>query len=321
MNKDKYNILVTGASGFIGKSLIIKLISKGYNVIGLVRNKSTIRKYKLYREIIIEDISGDLSEVYENKIDIIIHLAAITHSYSKNYDDYLNTNVDGTKNIINLGIRTKAKLIIMLSSIKVNGEGFSRNDKKYSENCIPKPLDFYGKSKLASEKILIKKCKDNNISYVILRPTIIYGKGVKGNLFNLMKYINRGVPLPIINSNNIRSMLSLNNLIEAIYLLINNHNAYNETYLISDNTNVNTMQLYYTISKNFNKKLYTFKINKSLLKTLLWSLGKSNLIDKISYSLIVDNTKIKTALNWSPNISFEQEINNMVKGYLKTNDK
>ena len=321
MNKYKYSILVTGASGFIGRGLINKLISMEYNVIGLVRKKSNINSSQLYSEVLIDDISGDISKINISKIDIIIHLAALTHSKVKNYQDYLNVNVKGTENIVNLGVKISTKLIIMLSSIKVNGEGFRKNNIKYSEKCNPQPNDFYGKSKLASENILKELCKNNNISYVILRPPIIYGNGVKGNLLNLMKYLDNNVPIPIIKSNNIRSMLSLNNLIEALVMIINNKNTYNDIYLISDNTEVNTKHLYYTLSKKLNKKLYTFTINKYLLKILLWPIGKSYLVEKISNSLIINNDKVKRALNWAPSVSFEEEISNMVEGYIKNNEK
>ena len=321
MNKYKYSILVTGASGFIGRGLINKLISMEYNVIGLVRKKSNINSSQLYSEVLIDDISGDISKINISKIDIIIHLAALTHSKVKNYQDYLNVNVKGTENIVNLGVKISTKLIIMLSSIKVNGEGFRKNNIKYSEKCNPEPNDFYGKSKLASENILKELCQNNNISYVILRPPIIYGNGVKGNLLNLMKYLDNNVPIPIIKSNNIRSMLSLNNLIEALVMIINNKNTYNDIYLISDNTEVNTKHLYYTLSKKLNKKLYTFTINKYLLKILLWPIGKSYLVEKISNSLIINNDKVKRALNWAPSVSFEEEISNMVEGYIKNNEK
>tara|TARA_B100000676_G_scaffold90017_1_gene89767 strand:- start:1528 stop:2493 length:966 start_codon:yes stop_codon:yes gene_type:complete len=321
VNKYKFNILVTGASGFIGKSLIKKLISMNYYVIGLVRKKSVLNRSPFYSEVLIDDIGKSLSNINISQIDIIIHLAAITHDYNKKYEDYLNTNVNGVTNIVNLGAKISAKLIIMLSSIKVNGEGFYQNNIKYNEKSIPQPSDFYGKSKLESENILIEQCKKNNISYVILRPPLIYGDGVKGNLLNLMKYIDRNIPMPIIKSKNIRSMLSINNLIEALVKIINNKNTHNDMYLISDNIPVSPKNLYNNISKNLNKKLYTFTINKYLLKIFLWPIGKSYLIDKISSSLIIDNTKIKKALKWTPSVSFDQEVKNMVKGYIKKSGK
>jgi len=103
--------------------------------------------------------------------------------------------------------------------------------------------------------------------------------------------------------------------------IINNKNTHNDMYLISDNIPVSPKNLYNNISKNLNKKLYTFTINKYLLKIFLWPIGKSYLIDKISSSLIIDNTKIKKALKWTPSVSFDQEVKNMVKGYIKKSGK
>ena len=320
MNKNKFTILVTGASGFIGRPLIKQLLKEGYKVIGLVRKRSNYYRSKLYEDFIIKDISEGFRNLKFDKIDIIIHLAAITHSKYNNYNIYKNTNVSGIKNIINFGIKANVKKIIMISSIKVNGEGFADNSSKYSESSPSNPEDNYGLSKLESENILIKQCVNNNISFVILRPSLVYGSGVKGNLLSLMKYIDKGIPLPLLNSNNRRSILSLNNLINAIIISLDDERANNNVFLISDDLSISPEDLYIAIAEKLNKKLYTIKINKILLKFLLWPLGKIKLLEKISNSLIIDNTKIKEKLEWKPIISFDDEIKNMVNKYKQNNE-
>jgi len=320
LNKNKYTILVTGASGFIGKPLIKQFLKEGHKVIGLVRKKSNYFNSNLYEDFLIKDIAEDFSNSKFKKIDIIIHLAAITHSKYRNYNEYKKTNVSGIKNIIDFGIKSNVKKIIMISSIKVNGEGFIDNKIKYSENSPLNPKDAYGFSKLESEKILIKQCIKNNISYIILRPSLVYGAGVKGNLLNLMKYIDKGIPLPLLSSNNKRSMLSLNNLINAIIIALYNKQAHNNIFLVSDDISISTEDLYVAIAEKLNKKLYTIKINKILLKLFLLPLGKIRLLEKISNSLIIDNTKIKKQLGWESIISFDDEIKNMVEKYKKSNE-
>ena len=289
MSKNKFIILVTGASGFIGRALTEEFLKEGHRVIGLVRKKSNCFNSNLYEDFLIKDISEDFRSKRFGKIDIIIHLAAITHSKYKNYNKYKKINVDGLKNIINFGIKANVKKIIMVSSIKVNGEGFSDNSLKYSENSPLNPKDKYSLSKLESENILTKQCIKNNISYIILRPSLIYGSGVKGNLLSLMKYIDKGIPLPLLNSNNKRSLLSLNNLIHAIILSLQNEKANNNIFLISDDLTISTKSLYLAIANNLNKKLCTVKVNRHLLKFLLWPLSKTHLLEKISNSLIIDN--------------------------------
>ena len=321
MNKNKYIILVTGASGFVGKELIKKLLAEGHKIIGLVRKNINIFNSKSYENLLVNDISQGVSISHIQKIDIVIHLAAKTHSQNNNYKDYYKTNVLGTENIINLAVKKNVKFILMLSSIKVNGEGFSNNKIEYTEKSETLPKDAYGISKLESENILIKDSIKNNISYVVLRPPLIYGKGAKGNLLKLIKYIEKGLPLPFISGENKRSLLSLNNLIDAIIRILYTTNSHNNVYLISDDIPVNPEDLYSVIANKLNKKLVKIKVNKKLLQILLWPIGKSRMVEKISNSLIIDNSKIKKTLGWKPRITLDDDIHNMVKGYKNFNEE
>ena len=321
MNKNKYIILVTGASGFIGRELIKKLLTEGHKVIGLVRKNINIFNSESYENLLVNDISQVVSISHIKKIDIVIHLAAKTHSQNNNYKDYYKTNVLGTENIINLAVKKNVKFILMLSSIKVNGEGFSNNKIEYTEKSETLPKDAYGISKLESENILIKDSIKNNISYVVLRPPLIYGKGAKGNLLKLIKHVEKGLPLPFISGENKRSILSLNNLIDAIIKILYNTNSHNNVYLISDDIPVNPEDLYSVIANKLNKKLVKIKVNKKLLQILLWPIGKSRMVEKISNSLIIDNSKIKNTLGWKPRITLDDDIHNMVKGYKNFNEE
>ena len=111
MNKNKYIILVTGASGFIGMELIKKLLAEGHKIIGLVRKNINIFNSKSYENLLVNDISQGVSISHIQKIDIVIHLAAKTHSQNNNYKDYYKTNVLGTENIINLAVKKNVKFL------------------------------------------------------------------------------------------------------------------------------------------------------------------------------------------------------------------
>jgi len=143
------------------------------------------------------------------RIDYFYHLAAKTHDRTNNDDEYFRVNVLGLKNILSYVSKLKISKIIMLSSIKVNGEGFNTNDKVYSIHSKLNPKDAYGRSKLEAENLLKEFCKINNINYVILRPPLVYGAGVKGNLSSLMNLIDKNIPMPIVKTNNMRSLISL----------------------------------------------------------------------------------------------------------------
>ena len=313
MNKIKYNIAVSGASGFIGRALITKLIKEGHQVFGLVRNKITCYDPIYYKNILVEDISKNIVFDEKIKIDILYHLAAKTHSKSNNYKEYYDVNVLGLKSLLNILKPLKIKKIIMLSSIKVNGEGFLNNDNYYSEMSKNNPLDNYGISKLEAENLLKTFCIGNNINFVILRPPLVYGAGVKGNLKKLMYYIDKNIPLPIIKTANNRSLISLRNLVSALIIVALNDNANSQTYLVSDDLPISVENLYKNIAIIMKKKLFLIKFYSLFFKILLWPFGKAKLVEKISSSLIIDNSKIKKDTEWRPAISLMDDLKSMVE--------
>ena len=313
MIKKKYNILVSGASGFIGLMLIKELLEKGHNVYGLVRTNNNYFNNKNYTNIVIEDISKNIDFNKNIRIDYFYHLAAKTHDRTNNDDEYFRVNVLGLKNILRYVSKLKIRKIIMLSSIKVNGEGFNTNEQIYSNHSKLNPKDDYGRSKLEAENLLKEFCKINNINYVILRPPLVYGPGVKGNLSSLMNLIDKNIPMPIVKTNNMRSLISLTNLVEALIIVGLNHEIINKIYLIADDFPVKVEDLYKKIANSMGKKLFLINLPSKFLKVLLWPIGKAKLVDKISTSLIVDNTDIKNDTHWKANSSLLEELNNMIK--------
>ncbi len=313
MIKKKYNILVSGASGFIGLMLIKELLERGHNVYGLVRRDNNYFNNKNYTNIVIEDISKNINFNKSVRIDYFYHLAAKTHDKTNNYDEYFRVNVLGLKNVLSYVSKLKIRKIIMLSSIKVNGEGFNTNEQIYSRHSKLNPKDAYGRSKLEAENLLKEFCKINNINFVILRPPLVYGPGVKGNLSSLMNLIDRNIPMPIVKTNNMRSLISLTNLVDALIVVGLNDEIINKIYLIADDFPLKVEDLYKKIANSMDKKLFLINLPSKFLKVLLWPIGKAKLVDKISTSLIVDNTDIKTDTHWKANSSLLEELNNMIK--------
>ena len=295
MIKKKCNILVSGASGFIGMMLIKELLERGHNVYGLVRRNNNYFNNKNYTNIVIEDISKNIDFNKNIRIDYFYHLAAKTHDRTNNDDEYFRVNVLGLKNILSYVSKLKISKIIMLSSIKVNGEGFNTNDKVYSIHSKLNPKDAYGRSKLEAENLLKEFCKINNINYVILRPPLVYGAGVKGNLSSLMNLIDKNIPMPIVKTNNMRSLISLTNLVNALIVVGISDEIINKIYLIADDL---------PVKQTYNIEIL-INIPSKFLKVLLWPIGKAKLVDA------VDNTDIKNDTHWKDNSSFLEEFNMM----------
>tara|TARA_B100000745_G_scaffold299960_1_gene252201 strand:- start:258 stop:1244 length:987 start_codon:yes stop_codon:yes gene_type:complete len=317
LNNKKYNIAITGANGFIGQHLTQKLIENKHSIKALVRRKTFDHiKNDNLEEIIIDDItdSNIILKSLEN-VDIIFHLVGKTHSKSNKYDEYYKTNVLGTKVLSQAALEANVKKIIMLSSVKVNGEGFLNKNFVYKEKDEPAPLDNYGKSKLEAEKILSSSLSKEPMGYVILRAPLVYGQNVKGNLKNLMQYIYKGLPLPIPQEDNRRSMIGIENLCDAMISCAFCEKATKNIFLVSDDVVVSTRYLFNEIAKAMKKKPILLYVPYHVLKLVFWCLGKSNSVDKLFYSLEVDNALIKNTTGWNPNTSFEKEIKNMVDSF------
>ena len=319
LNNKKLKIAITGASGFVGRRLVSKLINRGCLVRAVVRNKTFNNlKDNNLREILIEDISDKKKLIYAfSNVDVVVHLLGNTHSSTDLYEDYYDVNVLGTKHVINAASKNKVNKIIMLSSIKVNGEGFKDTGFTYKEESDEFPLDNYGKTKLMAEKLFSKYLVNKSTEYIIIRSPLVYGPGVKGNLKRLMEIIYKGLPVLLPYKENKRSIISIDNLCNAIIQSIFFKSINANLFLVSDDMLVSTKRLVEEISNAMSRKPKYIFIPYIFLKPIFFILGKSSFLNKISYSLEIDNSKIKRTIGWKDNNNFREDIINMVARFLK----
>jgi nucleoside-diphosphate-sugar epimerase len=315
-------ILVTGATGFIGKKLIDRLVKLNWNVRGTVRKISSFSKKNDLEYFVINDITtiSDWSSILEN-IDCIIHCAGKSHEMKENnyFDCYKLINTEATKILAEQAAKVGVKRFIFLSSIKVNGEisdKFHNNKKihsKFKFNDIPDPKDFYSLSKLEAEKRLWKISSEKGLEVVVLRLPLVYGKGVKGNLMRLVKLINYNIPLPFRNIKNQRSLIGIDNLLDLLIICINHPDASGKTFLVSDGEDLSTPQLIKFISSAMGRKTFLFPLPLFLLKFLGLIFGKRKVIDRLIESIRIDNTYTKEILNWTPKVTTEDGIRRMIQ--------
>jgi UDP-glucose 4-epimerase len=166
---------------------------------------------------------------------------------------------------------------------------------------------------LAAEKVLQEICRVNNMEYVIIRPTLVYGKGVKANFSALISAVKRGIPLPIATVKNARSMIGINNLVDLIIATCANPKAANQTFLASDGIDTSTPALVRYIATSLNRRSRIFPFPISILRLLAAVFGKSSAIDKLTGSLSVDISHTTNTLDWRPPFSIESEIAKAVK--------
>ncbi len=284
-------ILLTGSNGFVGKKFL-SINADKYSI-----------KVALLQKTNIANISF-------KDIDTVVHLAGIAHQMQKIDDQiYFDVNYGLTKDLADAAKKAGVKHFIFISTIKVFGE---QNIKLLTENspCLPKN-DPYGESKLKAEKYL-QSIEDENFVVSIIRPPLIYGPGVKGNVLRLLVLGNKSLPLPFKNLDNRRTMVYLNNFIALINRVIDT--KISGVFLAGDTEPISTEKLISEIRLNLKKKPNLFSI-PSFLKYLL-KLIKPEIAHRLFGSLEIDTSNTNNKLNFKPPYSTEHGIKEMVDWYL-----
>lgn len=305
-------ILVTGASGFIGKALAYHLQSTDYQVYAGVRclpNSSNSALDYIHTGSLFN--SQELNRLLNN-IDVVIHSAGRAHIMNANQSyaplsDFRKHNTQGTIQLANLANSSGVKRFIFLSSSKVNGEySIKGNPFKACDPCFPD--DPYARSKYEAEQYLVNLAKNSNMETVIIRPPLVYGPGVKGNFLTLLKAINRQIPLPFGALHSKRSLIGLENLINFITLCIHHPKAANEIFLVSDNQDISTSELLIKIATHFRKKPILLPIPPSILKLLFVITGNKRYVSRLLMPFQLNCSKAVELLNWSPALSIDEQL-------------
>ncbi len=295
-------ILVTGATGFVGRALCEKLSGAGHEIVSTVRRVSGFLN---------EHVIGDIAETTDWQValmgcDIVVHLAARVHVMDEVAQDplalYRATNTDATLNLARQAAQAGVKRFVFISSIKVNGEG---DDAPYRETDVPAPEDAYAISKWEAEQGLQQIAQETGLEVVILRPPLVYGPGVKANFLRLMQTMRKGWPLPLGAIRNRRSLLYLGNFIDAIRLCVVHPAAAGQTFLLDDGKPVSTPELIRAVAHAMGRPARLLAVPVLVLETAGALLGKRAAVARLTGSLFVDSSAIRSRLGWTPPYSME----------------
>lgn len=312
-------ILVTGASGFVGSALVRRLATGGsHSVIGAVRTLAHRgaplgAKYDAVRRWVeLGDLAG--AELVPNlfaDVDVVVHCAARVHVMHEVDTDPLAAfravNVNGTLKLAQATVLAGVKRFVFLSSVKVHGES-TECGKPFTADAPLCPADPYSISKMEAEVALTALAAETGLEVVIVRPPLVYGPGVKANFHSMMVWLARGTPLPLGAISNRRSLVAVDNLVDLLTVCLDHPRAVGQAFLVSDGEDLSTTQLLRRLGVALEKPARLIPVPPVLLSGAGALLGKRVVIGRICGSLQVDIDKTRSLLGWSPPVTVDRAL-------------
>lgn len=315
----KPNILITGATGFVGRQLVTELLVQKFSVFAIVRDEGAVVPIGATKII-----KGDLTTIKDwlpvlQNIDIVIHLAGRAHIVDDSVADPLaefrKVNTKASLKLAKQAAEAGVKRFVFISSVKVNGE-ITCLDKPFKPDDHFVPDDPYGLSKYEAEQGVMALAKETDMEVVIIRPPLVYGSGVRANFASMIRWVDKGVPLPFGAIHNKRSLVALDNLVSFIICCMKHPKAANEIFLISDGEDVSTTQLLKKVADALGKKTMLVPIPVELMRWVAKLFAKRGMANRLFSSLQVDSSKAYDLLAWEPMTSMDEQLQKTVNAYL-----
>ena len=313
------NVLVTGANGFIGQALTTRLAEQaGWKISGSVRRPDS-RLPTGVLPVLVGDLGAQTDwSLAVAGVDCIIHTAGRAHVLKSEPDSsaaFRKANVDGALAVARQAVSAGVRRFIFISSIGVNGG--RTYDTPFSESMEPRPQAEYARSKLDAEIELATLCRDSGMELTIIRPPLVYHWNAPGNFRRLLGIVGRGWPLPFGAISNLRSMVSLTNLIDFIEVCITHPEAANETFVVADGDDVSLPRMIRLLATGMGRSVSLVPLPAWCLATAAKAVGKYGMYEQLCGSLQVDITKARTRLGWQPPLTAETALRLAGSEYVK----
>lgn len=314
-------ILLTGGSGFVGRALLASLCKK-YSIRATFRRPDDGVIPFQQVEFMQASLSPDQDWIVAlTGVSTIIHCAARVHIMNDSSSDplleYRRVNVDGTLNLARQAAKTGVRRFIFLSSVKVNGE-YSNLGHPFTTNQTPAPVDHYGISKYEAEMGLKELSAETGMELVIIRSPLIYGPGVRANFQSMMRWLHRGIPIPLGGiKNNRRSFIYMDNLVDIISICITHPAAANKIFLVSDGEDLSTTELLRRMFLALELPIRLIAVPNTFIRIGARLIGRPDISNRLCDSLQVDIEEARYVLGWSPPISVDEGLRQTATHFLK----
>lgn len=323
MSFEKTEVLLTGASGFVGGALLDRLVGDSRYCVTAVLRRDVQDFPQDAKKVRIADIADgpDWEVFFASSPSVVVHTAARVHVMNDASADPLlefrRVNTHGTLELARQAAAFGVRRFIFISSIKVNGEGTSL-ECPYTADDYPQPVDPYGISKYEAEEGLRQLSEETGLEVVIIRPPLVYGPGVKANFLNMMRWLQKGVPLPLGAIHNKRSLVALDNLVDLVVTCIQHPAAANQTFLAGDGVDLSTTELLQLMAAALDKPARLLPVPMAWLEFAAMLLGKRAFSQRLCGSLRVDIGKARELLGWQPPVEVEQALTQVARHYKDT---
>ncbi|SEL28559.1 UDP-glucose 4-epimerase [Atopomonas hussainii] len=318
-------ILLTGASGFVGRAVLARLQTDAQYQVRCALRQLPAVGWPADADIEAQqcpDLSADADwQPLLAGVDGVIHCAARVHVMHEQAADPLaefrRVNVQGTLRLAQQAAQAGVKRFVFVSSVKVNGEQTAPG-QAFSADDSPQPSDPYGISKLEAEQALLALAQQTGLEVVIVRPPLVYGPGVKANFLSMMRWLRRGVPLPLGAINNRRSLVAVANLADLLVHCLQHPQAANQRFMVSDGADLSTAELLRKLAHSLGAPSRLVPVPSRWLAAVAALLGAASIAQRLCGSLQVDIEKTRQRLQWSPPLSTEQALARTAEDFLQS---
>ena len=306
-------ILVTGATGFVGKAVVECLLSMDELHYVTVAVRRDVQHWQgRVRTFLTGDLepAADWSVALEG-ISLLVHCASRVHVMADKaanpLAEFRRVNVHGTLKLARQAASAGVRRFLFVSSIKVNGDE-TQLGRPFTPEDRPAPMDAYGLSKMEAEHGLREIARQTSMEIVIIRPPLVYGPSVKANFATMIRWLRYGVPLPLGAIYNQRSLIALDNLVDVIVTALKHPAAANQTFLVSDGEDVSTTDLLLRMGRALDRPARLIPVPVSWLKMASAMVGQLDVAQRLCWSLQVDIEKTRRVLGWTPPVSLDEGL-------------